>query len=139
MPTPAFIKALEILERHKGELGANLDRVVADITVAVDRFVDHPQGDLQDDDAELVRRLPQAVFGGLRKVTIPLELVRIEFNALDPPPLAAEAHHLLHQMMLTLLEGSGRILKDGPEGLIVLLGNSGQIGNYHESLLFLSP
>jgi hypothetical protein len=79
------------------------------------------------------------IVGGLRKVAIALELVRIEFNALDPPPLDAEVQSLSHQMMLPLLEGSGRILKDAQEGLIVWLRNSGQIGNSHKPLLFVSP
>ena len=48
------------------------------------------------------------VVRGLRNVAIPLELVRIEFNALDPPPLDAEFQRLSHQMVPPLLEGSGR-------------------------------
>jgi hypothetical protein len=79
------------------------------------------------------------IVGGLRRVTVPLEIVRINFNALNLPPLALEVRRLLHLKMLPLLKGSGRILKNAPEGLIVLLSENGQICNDHESPVFIAP
>jgi hypothetical protein len=79
------------------------------------------------------------IIGSIRRSTVPLEIVKIDFNVLNIPPLAAEVRRLLHLIMLPLLEGSGRILKDTPEGLVVLLGEDGQIGNDHESPIFLAP
>ena len=68
------------------------------------------------------------VVGGIRRVTVPFELVKINFNVLDLPPLAYEVRRLLRLKMLPLLEGSGRFIKETPEGLVIMLSEDGQIG-----------
>jgi hypothetical protein len=61
------------------------------------------------------------IIGGMRRVAAPFELVRIDFNLNNFPPLADEVRRLLHMEMTPLLESSGRILEDTPEGLVIVL------------------
>jgi hypothetical protein len=79
------------------------------------------------------------VVGGLRRVTVPFEIVRVDFNVLNMPPLANEVRRLLHLMMLPLLKGSRRVLKNTPEGIVILLGENGQTNDDHESPVFAAP
>ena len=75
------------------------------------------------------------VIGGVRRIAVPLEIVRIDFNLSDFPPLANEVRRLLHVEMAPLLKGSGRILEDTPEGLVIVLSEKPEIRNDHTSPL----
>jgi hypothetical protein len=62
------------------------------------------------------------IIGGARRIAVAFELVRINFNLNNFPPLANEVRRLLHVEMTPLLKGSGRVIENAPEGLIVVLG-----------------
>jgi len=62
------------------------------------------------------------IIGGVRRVAAPLEIFKIEFNLANFPPFANEVRRLLHVEMAPLLKGSGRILQDTPEGIVIVLG-----------------
>ncbi|MGA2055467.1 MAG: hypothetical protein ABSG88_09170 [Bradyrhizobium sp.] len=71
------------------------------------------------------------VIGGVRRVAVPFEIVRIDFNLYNFPPLANEVRRLLHVEMTPLLKGSGRILENTPEGLVIVLSEKPEIRNDH--------
>jgi len=75
------------------------------------------------------------VIWGVRRIAVPLEVVKIDFNLSNFPPLANEVRRLLHVEIAPLLKGSGRVLEDTSEGLVIVLGEKREMSNDHTSPL----
>lgn len=80
-------------------------------------------------DSEVIETVK--VVGGIRRVTKPLELVRVDFNMFDLVPLAYRVRGFLHLKMLPFLKGRGRVISEIPEGLIICLAESGEKVDSH--------
>jgi hypothetical protein len=80
-------------------------------------------------DSEVIETVK--VVGGIRRVTVPFELVRIDFNMFDLVPLAYRVRSFLHLKMLPFLKGSGRVINEIPEGLVICLAENGEKVDSH--------
>jgi hypothetical protein len=59
------------------------------------------------------------VAGGIRRVAIPGELVRIDFNVNGLPSATVNLRHILRAEILPLSKGLGYVVDDCPEGLVI--------------------
>jgi hypothetical protein len=63
------------------------------------------------------------VVGGIRRVAIPGELVRIDFNINGLPSLTHMLGDILRAEILPLSKGLGHLIDDCPEGLVIRRGD----------------
>jgi hypothetical protein len=72
------------------------------------------------------------VVGGIRRVAIPGELVRIDFNINGLPSVTDILRDILRAEMLPLSKGLGHLIDDCPEGLVIRRGDQRHMRGDHK-------